>query len=459
MSSAAAFTRRKFLISTAAAASSAWLLAACGGDDDTGPGTTQATASQVPQADIDRALDTETTLTFWTWVPDITNEVKLFTTKYPKIKVNVVNVGQGAPHYQKMRTAIQAGQGAPDLAQVEFQFLNSFTLGEGDLLDLTPYVPATLKDNYPEWVWSQVNTNNGLWGIPQDTGPMGLLYRDDLLNEAGLTAPKTWDEFAAAAETYHAKNPRSFLVNVAPSQPGQMVAYLWQAGVRPFAFDGQETVKVDLANEQAKTVVKFWGDLVTSGVASNDADFNDAWYQGLAGGKWATLPIAAWGPVFLQGTAGKTSGKWRAADLPQWEAGKVVSSNWGGSTDAVLKLSKNQIAASQLALFINTDKESALKFANEQFLFPAMKSVLTDPSFVNQESKFYGGQKVNEKFAQISETVTPDFAWLPFMDYVYTNFTETLGKAFADKTDAVAGLQAWQDACVGFAKDQGFTVS
>ena len=84
----------------------------------------------------------------------------------------------------------------------------------------------------------------------------------------------------------------------------------------------------------------------------------------------------------------------------------MVSSNWGGSTDAVLKLSKNQIAASQLALFINTNKESALKLANEQFLFPAMKEILTDPSFVNQESKFYGGQKVNEKFAQISETVS-----------------------------------------------------
>jgi len=458
--SATPFTRRKFLISTAAAASSAWFLAACGGGGDEGnaPAAPQS-PSQVPQSEIDKAMDTETTLTFWTWVPDIQNEIKLFTTTYPKIKVNLVNVGQGAPHYQKLRTAIQAGQGAPDVAQVEFQFINSFTLGDGNLLDLTPHVPATLKDSYPEWVWSQVNTNGGLWGIPQDTGPMGLLYRDDLLTQAGVEVPKTWDDLAAAAQTYHSKNPKSYLVNVSPAQPGQFVAYLWQAGVRPFTFDGKQTVKVDLANPEAQKVAKFWGDLVTSGTASNDVDFEDTWYQGLANGKYATLPIAAWGPVFLQGTAGKTSGKWRANDLPQWDPSKVVSSNWGGSTDAVLKLSKNPIAASQLALFINTDKESALKFANEQFLFPAMKEILTDPSFVNQESKFYGGQKVNEKFAQISETVSPDFQWLPFMDYVYTNFDETLGKAFADKTDAVAGLQAWQDACAKFAKDQGFTVS
>ena len=171
------------------------------------------------------------------------------------------------------------------------------------------------------------------------------------------------------------------------------------------------------------------------------------------------MPIAAWGPVFLQGTAGKTSGKWRAADLPQWDPSKMVSSNWGGSTTAVLKSSQKQIAASQFALSLNTDKESALKFATEQFLFPARTEILTDPAFVGQESKFYGGQKVNEKFAQISETVAPDFEWLPFMDFVYSNFAETLGKAFADKTDAVAGLQAWQDACAKYATDQGFTVS
>ena len=75
-------------------------------------------------------MNTETTLTFWTWVPDIQNEIKLFTTQYPKIKVDLVNVGQGAPHYQKLRTAIQSGQGAPDVAQMEFQYINSFTLGE-----------------------------------------------------------------------------------------------------------------------------------------------------------------------------------------------------------------------------------------------------------------------------------------------------------------------------------------
>ena len=309
-------------------------------------------------------------------------------------------------------------------------------------------------------MWGQVKVNNGLWGVPQDTGPMGLLYREDLLADAGIEAPKTYDEFAAAAASYRTKNSKSYLVNVAPNQPGQMVAYLWQAGVRPFKFDGQETVTIDLVNEQAQKVIKYWGDLVNSGGASDDPDFNDSWYQGLANGKWASLPIAAWGPVFLQGTAGKTSGKWRATELPQWEAGaeRLRQLGWldrrgpQGEQEPDRGVAARAVDQHRQGLDGQV-RHRAVPLPGDE------RRCSTDPTFTGQESEFYGGQKVNEKFAQISETVSTDFGWLPFMDFVYSNFNETLGKAFADKTDAVAGLQAWQDGCAKYATDQGFTVA
>ena len=77
--------------------------------------------------------------------------------------------------------------------------------------------------------------------------------------------------------------------------------------MRPFGFDGKQTVSRS-GQRPGEEVANFWGDLVTSGVASNDPDFNDAWYQGLNNGKYATLPIAAWGPVFLQGAAARRRG-------------------------------------------------------------------------------------------------------------------------------------------------------
>ncbi|HYI33531.1 MAG TPA: sugar ABC transporter substrate-binding protein, partial [Glaciibacter sp.] len=116
------------------------------------------------------------------------------------------------------------------------------------------------------------------------------------------------------------------------------------------------------------------------------------------------------------------------------------------------------IVAAEFAKFINTDREAALMLANEQFLFPTTTSILEDPEFTGLTSEFYGGQKVNEFFAGVSETVDPEFQWLPFMDYVYSSYNDTLGKAISDKGDMVGALAEWQTKVVDYAEQQGFTV-
>ena len=429
------------------------VLTGCTGGSD-GGGDAQA---EITQEDIDAAMQTPTKLTFWTWVPDIELEVAMFEEEYPEIDVTVENVGQGLAHYQKLRSALEAGEGAPDVAQMEYQYIPSFVLSES-LLDLAPYGADDISGDYVEWAWNQVSPGDEVWGIPQDVGPMGNLYREDILAAAGITEPPgTWEEYATAAQAVKDATG-SYISNVGATQAGQMIGFFWQAGVKPFGYDGAETVTIDVNSDEAKKVADYWTELIQADLISTDVDFNDEWYQGLANGKYAGWLTAAWGPVFLQGTAEGTSGLWRAAPLPQWSEGENVSGNWGGSSDAVLATSENPIAAYKLAEFINHDAASAMSLATEQFLFPPQVSVLEDPAFVDQQSEFYGGQEVNALFAEISETVDTDFEWLPFMDYVYSSYEETVGTVIADKGDISDALDAWQDQLVSYAESQGFTV-
>jgi multiple sugar transport system substrate-binding protein len=430
-------------------------LTACSGSDD--EGSTDASAT-VSQAEIDKAMQTPTELTFWTWVPDIQKEVDLFQRKYPAIKVNVVNAGQGQPHYQKLRTALTAGSGAPDVAQIEFQNIPTFTL-TNDLLDLRPYGAGALKDRFVDWTWGQVTGQDGqVWAIPQDTGPMGMLYRQDIFDKHGITPPKTWAEFADAARKLHAADPNVYLTNLAANGSGVWMGLAWQAGAKPFEYSGGEKVGVSVNNETSQKLADYWGGLVKDGVVSTDPDFTDQWYQGLNQGKYATWLTAAWGPVFLSTSAKDTSGKWRAAPLPQWNAGENKAGNWGGSTSAVIKTTKNPIAAAKFAEFLNTDAESTMMLATQQFLFPPTKSTLTNPTFVGQKPEFYGGQQVNELFVQISGTVSTEFQWPPFMDQASNDWNETVGKSFADKSDTGVALDQWQERVTSYAKSQGFTV-
>jgi multiple sugar transport system substrate-binding protein len=232
---------------------------------------------------------------------------------------------------------------------------------------------------------------------------------------------------------------------------------LWQAGSRPFKTNGDQ-ITVGVNDETSKKLGQYWGGLAKEGVISTDADFTDQWYQGLNRGKYATWLTAAWGPVFLSTSAKDTSGKWRAAPLPQWTAGAQEAGNWGGSTSAVVKTTKNPIAAAKFAEFLNTDPESTMMFATEQFLFPATKTVLSNPAFTDQKPAFYGGQQVNQVFAGISDTVATDFQWPPFLDQTVNDWDETVGKSLADRTDTVAALDQWQQRITTYAKNQGFKV-
>lgn len=420
--------------------------------------STQGDVESLSQSDIDKAMTTPTNLTFWTWVPDIQNQVDLFEKKYPAIKVTVENVGNATPHYQKVRTALKSGEGAPDVVQMEYQYLASFNQTKS-LLDLAPYGATELSSTYVDWVWNQVKQGDGIYAIPQDAGPMGNLSRTDILKKAGIDSPAaTWDQYALDAAAIKEKTG-SYISNLPPNEAGQIIGLLWQAGVKPFGYDGKKGVTVDVNGDDSKKMLAYWQKLIQADQVSVDPDFTDGWYQGLASGKYAGWLTAAWGPLFLQGTAKDTSGLWTASELPQATAGDSVSGNWGGSSDAVLSTTKNPIAAYELAKFINSDTESTLKLANEQFLFPTAKSTLEDPAFVDQESEFYGGQKVNQKFSEISSTVDSTFEWLPYTDFAYSSFTDTLGKAIADKGDLAAGADAWQKALVDYGTEQGFDVN
>lgn len=438
------------------------LLAACGqgaGGKADADGGTAATAKIVSQAEIDKAMSTPTKLLFWSWTPDIGKQVALFEKAYPNIDVELVVAGQGDAQYTALRTALTAGKGVPDVAQIEYQFIPTFTVTKS-LLDLRPYGAEKVKDLYVDWTWSQVSGPNGeVWAYPQDTGPMGMLYRQDIFAKAGIKPPTTWEEFAEAARTLKKAQPDVFLTNIAPNSPGAYTGLLWQSGAEPFTAVKDGKIGIALKDDASKRVAEYWQGLIKEGVVSTDPDFTDQWYQGLNRGRYATWLTAAWGPAFLAGQAADTKGLWRAAPLPNWKGEAAVSGNWGGSTSAVMATTKNPIAAAKFAEFINTDPKASLTLATEQFTFPATKGVLENPEWLARKSDFYGGQQVNQVFADISKTVDTTFVWSPFQDQVFADWNDTVGTTFTEKGDAVAATEAWDKRVRDFAKVQGFTTS
>ncbi len=396
------------------------------------------------------------TITFWSWVPGIKEEVKLFNDTHDNVTVKYVNAGQGADEYTKLRTALKAEKGVPDVVQMEFQYIPSFTQIDA-LADISQYGANEVKQDYVGWTWSQVSDGDKVYAIPQDSGPMALLYRKDIFDKYGLEVPKTWDEFASEAEKLHKEAPDTYMTNFAANDGGWMTGLMWQAGARPFDVNGTK-ISIDMDDPASMQVAEYWQGLIEDGSVSTDPDFTNDWYAGLGKGKYATWISAAWGPVFLEGVAGESKGKWRAAPLPQWNAGESVSANWGGSTSAVTAASEYPEEATEFAIWLNHNDKSVDMLTTESNLFPVLESKLTSSEFENASSAFYGGQNVNSVFIEASGEVDKGFEWSPFQDYVYAQMVEEVGAAANGDTTFPKAMEKVQSSVTGYAKEQGFKV-
>ncbi len=426
-------------------------LAACA---PTGSATDDA-ASGGSAEEIAAALQKESSITVWGWAPQLEPIVEAFEEKYPKIDVKLENVGTGNDHYTKLQNAIKAGTGAPDVAQVEYYALPQFALS-GAFADLTDFGAADLEDQFTASTWGSVSLNDGIYALPQDSGPMAMFYRADVFEGLGLEVPTTWDEYIEAGKVIHAANPDSYITNDV-GDAGFTTSMIWQAGGQPYTVEGTTDVTVDFADEGSRKWADNWNELVQNDLVAPISSWSDEWYQGLTDGSIATLVIGAWMPGNLESGVPDAAGKWRVAPMPTYEEGVPAAAENGGGGDAVLEQSENKLVAYGFLEFLNGAEGAAIHAENGGF--PSTVADLESEEFLGYESDYFGGQQINEVLVQAAKDVVPGWSYLPFQTYANSIFGDTVGQSYAAKSDINEGLAAWQDATVEYGIKQGFTVN
>ena len=119
--------------------------------------------------------DGKTEITVWAWDNNLKANAKQFMKDNPDIKVTFANAGSGKDEYVALSNAIEAGSGAPDIAQIEYYAIPEYAI-KGALKDLTDNGAGKFKDFYTPGTWSSVNYAGGIYGLPMDSGPMAFFY-------------------------------------------------------------------------------------------------------------------------------------------------------------------------------------------------------------------------------------------------------------------------------------------
>jgi multiple sugar transport system substrate-binding protein len=397
-------------------------------------------------------------ITFWTWLPDIQTTVDKFEASHPDIKVKVENVGVGTDEYIKIQNAVDAGSGGPDVAHMTYDAIPNFAL-TGALADITQFGGGSAKDLFLPGVLGLTEINGGIYGIPQDFGPGVMYYRKDVFDDAGVAVPKTWAEYAAAADAIHKKNPDRYITYLDPSLFDAAYMGLWQLSAEPWAIADGTKVTLNLQSEKARQWADYWTDLHAKGMTIESIQGSDEWFKQLGAGQIATWVVGAWGLQALTGVLPANKGLWRVAPQPVWNEGDVGTSQFGGSGTVILAQSQKKEAAVTFALWMNGSPEGVASLKDDQGLLPTTKAAWDDPAFIEEEIEYLGGQKARQIFAASAKNSVVGWAWLPFQPYVSGVYRDTVGQAISGKTSLFDGFKTWSDRIAQYATEQGFTVT
>lgn len=394
-------------------------------------------------------------ITFWSWVPKIEEVVKMFEEAYPTISVEYENVGAGETEYTKLFTVIAAGSGAPDVVQIEFYHLPRF-IETGGLLDIGKYGAKEYGPYFVPWTWAQCTRGEEVYAIPQDTGPLAMMYRKDIFDKYGISPPSTWDEFEGAAGKI--RQGDGYITNFS-TQAGDhhwITGLIWAAGGNFFHKEGNEWY-VSIDNPVSRKVCNYWGELGEKDLVKVEPMWGTEWWNGFSTGGLAVWIGAAWSPLLLQNAVADLSGLWRIADLPQWSKETFMSANWGGSTSAVTTQTNHPEASVLFAAWINTNLEALAQDWIGGGLWPATKEGL-ELSALHEPNPFFGNQDIGAVFAKATEHVNPEFEWSPWQAYFANIWAEEFQKALAGKQSREDALKIIQEKVIAYAKSQFYSI-
>ena len=150
-----------------------------------------------------------TKITFWQYLAPEGGGLVLesfaaeFNKSQARYAVDIVDAGDYKTVQIKLINALRSGSGLPSISMIDNAFFTRLALG-GTLepLDaLTDALPrATVEDFYPV-LWEYGEVKGQRLGLPWAESMLINAYNADAFKQKGLSAPRTWEDFAKAAKT------------------------------------------------------------------------------------------------------------------------------------------------------------------------------------------------------------------------------------------------------------------
>lgn len=314
---------------------------------------------------------------FWTMElqPKFTDYFNALITEFeqenPDLTVKWVDVPWSGME-SKILAAVSANT-APDVVNLNPAFASQLA-GKDAWLNLEAAIPAEEKSAYLPNIWQASTLGDLSFGFPWYLTTRVTIYNQDILNEAGVTAPpQTYAELAEVAKQVKEKTGKyAFFMTAVPEDSAELLESMVQMGVT--LVDGEG--KAAFNSPEGKAAFQYWVDLYQDKLLPQEVltQGHSRAVELYQSGQTAVLSSGA---EFLNAIA---------TNAPQVAEASAASPQISGSTGrknvAVMNLvvpkgTDNPEGAVKFALFV-TNSQNQLAFAQAANVLPSTQTSLED---------------------------------------------------------------------------------
>lgn len=343
------------------------------------------------------AGENATALSYWTFVELHGKHFETMLQKWNEanpdrqIKLNVTVMPYDDMH-NKLSIAVQTGQGAPDIADIEVGKFPDFLKGTPQLETLNDVVEP-YKDTIVKSRLDLYSKDGQIYGLPTHVGATVAFYNTEILDQAGVdyTKIKTWEDYKKAGIQVYEKTGK-YLGTADTSAVWQSAMMLSQQR-KDFTDDAGNPVV------NSPELIKGLGILkdlqesnAVSTIAGGQPDTEEA-YGEFNNGNYASAMMPLWMMSRFTNYMPDLAGKIAIAPMPVIEEGMPRSYGGGGTGTVVtktakdIKLAKDFLAFAKLSLDANIQIWNTLGFDPVNMDVWEMKDVTHNPE--NQFVKYF----------------------------------------------------------------------
>jgi len=343
---------------------------------------TQAPATQAPpaQASISKVTD----LTVWSFIQqhlDFFQKMAVtWNQQHLDEQVNIVPTFYSWPEiHPKLQTAMQAGAGMPDIADIEIGRWPPFMVGDVQLLDLNKYIEPYKADLVTP-ILDVFSKDGHLYGAPSHLGATVMYYNTELLGKAGIDYKtiKTWDDFEKALRTYKDKTGK-YMTYVETYGAYQFTVLMGELGKDLVDDKGMPQLTTPEAMKAVQLVRKWVDADIVGTIPTGNADTPEG-KAAVINGDVAALGYPLWYMSRFTDEMANWAGKIAIAPLPVWDANSYKSMGLGGTGTTVYKKSPNADLAARFITWAKLSQVGSATLWTDIGFDPINKKVYQDMS-------------------------------------------------------------------------------